>query len=266
MYKYISLIIIILGLFTCAPRHESFECDDESRDSGHGKIFLTGPEMLNSEHFTDILKMSGIHSEGYTLIITGEKNTDASYIKRFNEMLNFNKLHANHIIGISDTASVTPANQMAIENARLIFLAFGHRDFHHALLNDELFIASFLKAWKSGATIVAIASSPGILGDEVVVLPEKNDEGNKRYATRTALGLLPGVIIDKSDFYENQSQWITDLLKDKEKTFLGLGNYSMIQVCGSEIVVIEPGSMVVIRNNKPVDQSNFTSKSKISLN
>ncbi len=257
------MLLVFVGLVSCSSRHEGFECDKQSRDSEYGKVFLTGPQVLNSIHFRDILKMSGIHAEGYTLMITGEKNLEASYIKRFDEMLNFNQLHANHILGIADSGQVSPANRVAVENARLIFLALTSKEYHNAILDDEKFKESFLKAWKSGATIVAVAEGSDIFGDQVVVLQEY-ERGQKKYALRNGLSMVPGVVIDKSSFFHDEKQWISDNLKG-DVTFMGLDEHSMIQVCGSEVVIIEPGSLLISKNNKPVDKSLFQPKAKISL-
>ena len=262
--NHFFIVLIIIGLFSCSQRHESFECDKPSGDSNHGKLFLAGPQMLNSQYFTDILKMSGIHSEGYTLMITGEKNLKASYIKRFDEMLNFNELHANHVLGITDSGQVSPASRVAVEHARLIFLALTSREYHNAILDDDKFKASFLAAWKSGATIVAVADGCDLFGDQVVVTGDDEQESGK-YKIRKGLGLVPGVSIDISKFYEDYQQWIAKNL-NSNNTFLGLGEHSMVQVCNSEIVIIEPGSLVIVKNNKEVDSSQFQPKSKISLN
>jgi hypothetical protein len=258
------MLLMLLVFVSCSPRHESFECAEETGQSGKGKIFLTGAQMLNSSHFTDILKMSGIHSEGYTLMITGEKNLEASYVKKFNEMLNFNKLHANHIFGISPDDSVSPANRVALENARLIFLALTSREYHNAILNDTKLMASFEQAWKRGATIVAVADGADLLGDFVVVPPTDN-ASNNRYEIRKGLGLVPGVAIDRSETYNEEKQWFANNL-GSDVTFLGIDENSMLQVCGSEIVIIIPGGLMVLKNNAPHDEAKFKPKSKIKLN
>jgi hypothetical protein len=265
MIRYQWLILLMmLGFYSCSPRHESFECGEETAQSGRGKIFLTGAQMLNSSHFTDILKMSGIHSEGYTLMITGEKNLEESYIKRFNEMLNFNQLHANHIFGISPDDSVSPANRVALENARLIFFALTSREYHNAVLNDTKLMASFEEAWKQGATIVAVADGADLLGDFVVV-PPTDTASNKKYVIRKGLGLVSGVAIDKSKTYNEEKQWFANNL-GSDVTFLGIDENSMLQVCGSEIVIIIPGGLMVLKNNAQYAPAQFKPKSKINLN
>lgn len=259
----IVLLLIAFGFISCKPKHESFACGDDNRNPDYGKVFLTGPQMLNSIHFKDILKMSGIHSEGYTLMITGDNNLNASYIKRFDEMLNFNQLHANHIIGIRKSDRITPANCVAIENARLIFLVLTSRDYHNAVLEDEKLRNSFVNAWQSGATIVAVAYGADILGGQVAVLKDA-DQGNKRYGIRNGFGVVPGVLIGQSSFYQDERQWIAEEVNNSN-AYLGLGEHAMVQVCGSEIVVIEPGSLLISKNGNQLDKSLFLPGAKVSL-
>lgn len=256
-------LLLFIGVVSCSSRYESFECDKNSRNSDFGKLILTGPQMLNSDHFMGILKMSGIYAEGYTLMITGEKNVEADFIKKFNEMLNLNKLHANHVLGINDSIPVSRANRVAVENARLIFLALTSGDYHNAILDDDNFKDSFLKAWKSGATIVAVADGSDLLGENVVV-PVVSDQGKESYGLQPGLNLIPGVTIDKASFFQEEKEWITQNLSSTD-TFIGMGENSMVQFCGTEIVVIEPGSLMIWKNNKLYDRSFFQPKSKISL-
>jgi len=232
---------------------DDYKCPDASLEIDQGEVFIIGPELIAKNVFRDVIEISGIKNKGYSVVITSAAERDSKPILSLLSQLKQLKVHANHVVAISDSVHITNAESIEISHTDLLILAFTGRHFHRSILEDSAMVSAIKVAHQSGSMIIAIGAGADLFGEHTVVSTTNNpDDQKKQIEFMEGLGFAENILIDKSSFFENHEAWIQKFANEYKSACAGIGGKTMLQLCGGEVLVIKPQDMILHENGKIV--------------
>lgn len=260
-------IMVILLLMLTACRHPQTQdlCEQESGISHFGKVFLVGEQMIESKALNDIIRVSGLSTRGYSVVLTSGDLADSKEISGIINALNYFKILANHVISVNDSLQITKANEIAIRNAEVIFLAFNSRASYASFLADTALVQSIKSAKENGKTVVGVGPGAGLLGETTVISILNPQTSATEVITAGGLNLLPGTMVDKNRFFINHKEMVLKYAAENPHLFIGVGNRSFVQYCSDALSVKKSESLLIIKDGKLLEKSEVEKLKKLKL-
>lgn len=253
-YAYLLLIVISVFLGCRSPQSEEL-CKQADGHKKSGKVFLVGEDVIKSKVLNDIIRVSGLNTRGYSLILTSGYETGSQEISDLVNALHYFKINANHILPISDNLQIKTADEIALRNAQVIFLAFNSRSSHASFLADPLLTAAVKHAFADGKSIVGIGPGAGLLGEITVTSTLNPQTAETEIQTTAGLNFLPGTLVDKERFFVNHKDLVMKFAAENPRLFLGIGRNSFVHYCNQELSVKSHENLIVIKGGELLDQS-----------
>lgn len=268
MLQKISLYLIFVSGFlvcSCSQHRTETECPGDDEQPKTGKVFIMGNSLVKTDQLDEIIRFSELNIRGYSIILTAERELGSTHVNDLVNALNYFKAHANHVIGIPDSATITNANRMAIRLAQIIFLDFVNREAYNSFLSDTLLVNSVQQASNKGVPVVGIGAGAGLLGEIAITSSRDSSTGENKIETRPGLGLLKGTLVDKADFFENFRTQIVAYAEKHPYLFVGFGESSLLRRCNDHLMLVSPDSLVVIENGKLLSPEEISGKTSFIL-
>lgn len=263
-YLY-ALLIVVLIYSGCQNPQSVGLCNQGRENDTSGRIFLVGEEVIKSEVLNDIIQASDLDTRGYSLILTSEDIAGSTEISDLVKALKYFKIRANHVISINDSMHISRADEIAIRNAQVIFLAFNSRKMHASFLADSSLTAALKQAFSNAKSIVGIGPGAGLLGEITVTSTIDPQTSETEIKTVAGLNFLPEALVDKDRFFINHQDLVLKFAAENPLLFLGVGSSSFVHYCNQELTLKRPESLLVIKDGKLLDQSEIEGLKKIKL-
>lgn len=242
------IFLCIAALSSCTSGFDDYKCSGAASGNDQGKVFIIGSGLIAKNVFKDVIAISGLRNRGYSVFITSEMERNATHIKDFLTILKQNKVLANHILTISDSARISKSQVIELTHANTIFIAFSSRDYHEAFLKDSALVRAIHDAHDAGATILAIGAGADLTGEITVISTQ--DSLSDECLTIPGLGFAAGMLVDKTGFFENQKTCVKQFVNDRRMDCAGIGEKSMLKICNRHLVVIKPEDMISIEQGQ----------------
>lgn len=268
MFRKFSLYLFLISglvVWSCSQHRTGVECRDGDEQPKADKVFVMGDSLVKTDQLDEIIRFSKLNIRGYSIILTAASEMESTPVNDLVDGLNYFKAHANHVIGIADTTTITNANRMAISHAQIIFLDFVNREAYNSFLSDTLLVNSVQQASNRGVPVIGIGAGAGLLGEVTITSTPEPASGQTEITTLPGLGLMRGTLVDEADLFNNFKTQIENFAAKHPYLFVGSGNNSFLRRCSDQLMIINPEDLMVIENGKLLFPEQISGKTSFKL-
>ncbi len=200
----ISLLVTVTLFVGCSKK--TANTADDSLNATKGHLFIIGGGEKTIALMKDLLKVSGIDSNDYVVILPMSSEEPDSAIIYAQE--DFGAVGITKIAGFNFKLDSIPTQSKldSIRNAKLVFITGGDQTRFMKIVGNGPIYSAIHDAYKNGATIGGTSAGAAVMSKKMLTGNSKlYPEYTGKYPTIEAenieitegLGLLPNVIVDQ---------------------------------------------------------------------